>query len=111
MSMAASKKGPLDSSSLVSSEAMKLVTLCGTDKTDDEVHDIDDDNIIRHLTDEEDTDCTNQEKVYDDEYLESHLIPCNTVCSETVCCFYRMLLSTMLCLNTDLIVVLCLTWT
>ena len=48
MSMAASKKGPLDSSSLVSSEAMKLVTLCGTDKTDDEVHDIDDDNIRLH---------------------------------------------------------------
>jgi hypothetical protein len=51
MSMAASKKGPLDSSSLVSSKAMKLFTLCGTDKIDDEVYDIDDDNIIRHLTD------------------------------------------------------------
>ena len=51
MSMAASKKGPQDSSSLVGSKAMKLITLCGTDKIDDEVHDIDDDNIIRHLTD------------------------------------------------------------
>jgi hypothetical protein len=30
---------------------MKLVALCGTDKFDDEVYDIDDVNIIKHLTD------------------------------------------------------------
>ena len=81
MSVAASTKGPLDSSSFVSSKAMKIVTLCGTDQIDDKLNNIDDDNIIRHLTEEEGTDYTNQENVCEDDYLELHLIPCKTVCS------------------------------
>jgi hypothetical protein len=79
MSTSAYKKRPPDSSSFVSSKVIKFVTMCDIHNIDDELYDNDDDNILGHLSDEEDIDYTNLETADENDYLELLPIPCKTV--------------------------------